>query len=120
MRIPQSVQGSRRKRLSSALQQALALPESEWPPRIRLPRNRPTGEQEQRFEQRDDRFNQGQGQVDQRQDGRGMMRGQLASMDRFLDSHPEVAEQLQISITTVERDFRKACAFLRRRLVKDA
>jgi len=52
-------------------------------------------QQEQRFEQRDDRFNQGQGQVDQRQDGRGMMRGQLASMDRFLDSHPEVAEQLR-------------------------
>jgi ribonuclease D len=50
VRIPQSIQGSRRKRLSSALQQALALPESEWPPRIRLPRNRPTGEQEQRFE----------------------------------------------------------------------
>ncbi|HEX7193388.1 MAG TPA: HRDC domain-containing protein [Chthoniobacterales bacterium] len=50
VRIPQSVQGSRRKRLSSALQQALALPESEWPPRIRIPRNRPTAEQEQRFE----------------------------------------------------------------------
>jgi ribonuclease D len=50
VRIPQSIQGSRRKRLNSALQQALALPESEWPQRIKLPRNRPTGEQEQRFE----------------------------------------------------------------------
>jgi ribonuclease D len=49
-RIPQSIQGSRRKRLAIALQQALALPESEWPLRVRLPRNRPTGEQEQRFE----------------------------------------------------------------------
>ena len=50
VRIPQSIQGSRRKRLNSALQQALALPESEWPQRIKLPRNRPTGEQEQRFD----------------------------------------------------------------------
>jgi RNA polymerase sigma-70 factor (ECF subfamily) len=31
----------------------------------------------------------------------------------------EVAEHLQVSITTVERDFRKACAFLRTRLVTD-
>jgi RNA polymerase sigma-70 factor (ECF subfamily) len=31
----------------------------------------------------------------------------------------EVAEQLQVSVTTVERDFRKACAFLRTRLVTD-
>ena len=29
----------------------------------------------------------------------------------------EVAELLQVSVTTVERDFRKACAFLRTRLV---
>ena len=29
-------------------------------------------------------------------------------------------EQLEVSITTVERDFRKACAYLRRRLVKGA
>jgi ribonuclease D len=50
VRIPQSIQGSRRKRLNSALQQALALPESEWPPRIKLPRSRPTSEQEERFE----------------------------------------------------------------------
>ena len=32
----------------------------------------------------------------------------------------EVAEQLDVSVTTVERDFRKACAYLRRRLLKDA
>jgi len=50
LRIPQSIQGSRRKRLNGAVQQALSLPESEWPHRIRLPRNRPTSEQEQRFE----------------------------------------------------------------------
>ena len=49
-RIPQSIQGLRRKRLNSAIQKALALPESEWPHRVRLPRNRPTSEQEQRFE----------------------------------------------------------------------
>jgi ribonuclease D len=50
VRMPQSIQGSRRKRLNSALQQALALPESEWPHRVKFPRNKPTGEQEQRFE----------------------------------------------------------------------
>jgi ribonuclease D len=50
VRIPQTIQGSRRKRLNSALQQALALPESEWPPRIKLPRKKPTTEEEQRFE----------------------------------------------------------------------
>jgi ribonuclease D len=50
VRIPSSVQGSRRKRLHGALEQALALPESEWPLRTKLPRNRPTSEQEQRFE----------------------------------------------------------------------
>ena len=32
----------------------------------------------------------------------------------------EVAELLQVSVTTVERDFRKACAFLRIRLVPDS
>jgi ribonuclease D len=36
--------------LNGAVQHALALPESEWPHRIRLPKNRPTNEQEQRFE----------------------------------------------------------------------
>jgi ribonuclease D len=50
LRIPQSIQGSRRKRLDGAVQQALSIPESEWPHRIRLPRNRPTSEQEERFE----------------------------------------------------------------------
>ena len=28
-------------------------------------------------------------------------------------------EQLEVSVTTVERDFRKACAYLRSRLVED-
>jgi RNA polymerase sigma factor (TIGR02999 family) len=32
----------------------------------------------------------------------------------------EIAEQLQVSVTTVERDFRKACAFLHTRLVQDS
>jgi ribonuclease D len=50
VQIPQSIQGLRRKRLTGVLQKALALPESEWPLRVRSPRNRPTGEQEQLFE----------------------------------------------------------------------
>jgi len=47
--------------------------------------------------------------------------GQVIEL-RFFGGYtvPEVAEQLQVSVTTVERDFRKACAYLRRRLVKDA
>ena len=32
---------------------------------------------------------------------------------------PEVAEQLQVSVSSVERDFRKACAYLRSRLIED-
>jgi RNA polymerase sigma-70 factor (ECF subfamily) len=31
----------------------------------------------------------------------------------------EIAEQLQVSVTSVERDFRKACAFLRKQLAQD-
>jgi ribonuclease D len=50
MRIPQSIQGPRRKRLNNALQQALALPESEWPHRIKFPAKKPTVEEEQRFD----------------------------------------------------------------------
>ena len=54
-------------------------------------------QQEQRFDRREDRFNQTGNRFDQRQDGRDrdVTRAQLASMDRFLDSHPEVAEQLR-------------------------
>lgn len=50
-RIPQGVQGSRRKRLHSVLQQAMELPESEWPQRVPPVRIRATGEQDQRLEQ---------------------------------------------------------------------
>jgi ribonuclease D len=50
VRIPQSIQGSRRKRLDNALQEALALPESEWPHRIKFSAKKPTLEEEQRFE----------------------------------------------------------------------
>jgi hypothetical protein len=46
--------------------------------------------QEQRFDQREDRFEQ---RGDRRDND--VTRAQLASMDRFLDSHPEIAEQLR-------------------------
>jgi ribonuclease D len=49
--LPPGVHGTRRKRLESLLQEALLLPEAEWPQRIRLVRDRPTSEQEQRMEQ---------------------------------------------------------------------
>src|ERR1700719_3083589 len=49
--LPPSVHGTRRKRLESLLQEALLLPEAEWPQRIRLVRDRPTSEQEHRMEQ---------------------------------------------------------------------
>jgi ribonuclease D len=49
--VPPGVQGSRRKRLHSALRQAMELPESEWPERVRPIRIRATGEQDQRLEQ---------------------------------------------------------------------
>jgi ribonuclease D len=51
VRIPLGVQGSRRKRLHVVLQQALQLPESEWPQRAHPVRMRATNEQEQRLEQ---------------------------------------------------------------------
>ena len=41
--------GSRRRRFFEAAEQALALPESEWPRPIRVPRSRPTPDQERRF-----------------------------------------------------------------------
>src|ERR1700733_1866646 len=49
--LPPSVHGTRRKRLESVLEEALILPEAEWPQRIRVVRDRPTSEQEQRMEQ---------------------------------------------------------------------
>src|SRR6202166_3572599 len=51
LNLPPGVHGTRRKRLESLLQEALLLPEAEWPQRIRLVRDRPTSEQEQRMEQ---------------------------------------------------------------------
>ena len=51
IRLPPGVQGSRLKRLHGALQQAMELPKSEWPERIRPVRIRATAEQEQRLEQ---------------------------------------------------------------------
>ncbi len=50
-RIPTAVQGSRRKRLHSVLEQAMQLPESEWPEHVRPIRIRATGEQDHRLEQ---------------------------------------------------------------------
>jgi ribonuclease D len=49
--LPPSVHGTRRKRLESVLEEALLLPEAEWPQRVRVVRDRPTSEQEQRMEQ---------------------------------------------------------------------
>jgi ribonuclease D len=49
--LPAGVHGTRRKRLGAVLQEALLLPEAEWPQRVRLVRDRPTNEQEQRMEQ---------------------------------------------------------------------
>jgi phage-related protein len=43
--------------------------------------------QEQRYERRED--------SDHRNGDRDITRGQLSTMDRFMDSHPEIAEQLQ-------------------------
>ncbi|HET9305337.1 MAG TPA: hemophore-related protein [Candidatus Sulfotelmatobacter sp.] len=46
--------------------------------------------QEQRFDRREDR------DADRRQDrDNGITRGELSNMDSFLDSHPEIAEQLR-------------------------
>ncbi len=49
--LPPGVHGTRRKRLAAHLQEALLLPEAEWPQRVRLVRDRPTSDQEQRMEQ---------------------------------------------------------------------
>ena len=49
--LPPAVHGTRRKRLESVLEEALLLPEAEWPQRVRVVRDRPTSEQEQRMEQ---------------------------------------------------------------------
>ena len=49
--LPPAVHGTRRKRLMDLLQETLLLPEAEWPQRVRLVRDRPTSEQEQRMEQ---------------------------------------------------------------------
>src|ERR1700735_5270922 len=49
--LPASVHGTRRKRLESLLEEALLLPEEEWPQRVRVVRDRPASEQEQRMAQ---------------------------------------------------------------------
>jgi ribonuclease D len=51
VQLPNGVHSTRRKRLTALLQEALLLPEAEWPQRVRLPRDRPTAEQEHRMEQ---------------------------------------------------------------------
>jgi len=49
--LPASVHGSRRKRLETAVEEALRLPEEAWPQRIRFARNRPSGDEERRLEE---------------------------------------------------------------------
>jgi ribonuclease D len=49
--LPAGVHGTRRKRLAALMQEAMLLPEAEWPQRVRLVRDRPTADQEQRMEQ---------------------------------------------------------------------
>jgi ribonuclease D len=49
--LPSSISPSRRKRLEIAVAEALEIPESEWPERVKTVRTRPTNEQEQRLEQ---------------------------------------------------------------------
>ena len=51
VQLPNGVHSTRRKRLTALLQEALLLPEAEWPQRVRLIRDRPTAEQEHRMEQ---------------------------------------------------------------------
>jgi ribonuclease D len=51
VQLPNGVHSTRRKRLTALLQEALLLPEAEWPQRVRLTRDRPTAEQEHRMEQ---------------------------------------------------------------------
>ncbi len=54
-------------------------------------------EAREEFRENSNAFTQQEQRFDQRQDGRDrdMTRGQMAGMDRFLDSHPEVSEQLR-------------------------
>jgi ribonuclease D len=51
VQLPNGVHSTRRKRLTALLQEALLLPEAEWPQRVRLVRDRPTADQEHRMEQ---------------------------------------------------------------------
>jgi ribonuclease D len=51
VQLPNAVHSTRRKRLTALLQEALLLPEAEWPQRVRLVRDRPTADQEHRMEQ---------------------------------------------------------------------
>lgn len=50
-RMPSRLSSGRRKRLQSALEEALNLTESEWPQPVRSKRSRPTSEQEKYFEE---------------------------------------------------------------------
>ena len=52
---------------------------------------------EQRFDQREQRFEQREDMRD-----RDVNRGELANMDRFMDSHPEIAEQLRKNPSLVD------------------
>ena len=51
LQLPNGVHSTRRKRLTTLLQEALLLPEAEWPQRVRSVRDRPTADQEHRMEQ---------------------------------------------------------------------
>ena len=51
--------------------------------------------QEERFDRREDLDRDGDRDRDRDQDRDRITRGELASMDRFLDNHPEIAEQLR-------------------------
>jgi ribonuclease D len=49
--LPPGIHGTKRRRLTTLLQETLLVPEAEWPERVRSVRNRPTTEQELRMEQ---------------------------------------------------------------------
>jgi ribonuclease D len=49
--FPANLSPARKKRLESAVDEAMQLPESEWPARIKTIRDRPTDEQERRLDQ---------------------------------------------------------------------
>jgi ribonuclease D len=51
VQLPNGVHSTRRKRLTALLQESLLLPETEWPQRVRLVRDRPSADQEHRMEQ---------------------------------------------------------------------